>query len=160
MPRVTPTARTPDWRFSLERGRTSCTAIGSRRIHTRYSFATPFVDPSRGRNPVYPSFLVNPLPPTSFSFDTPCERPMKLTPLTGRLYNAFHRRRFYLSHRIFLNKYFFNKRRGRAGAIVSAVTATPFCTCFCVREKIEFPRSFRCQLFYSSQYICHIYLVP
>lgn len=112
-PRATPTARTPDWRFPLERGRTSRTPIGSRRIHTRYSFATPFVDPSRGRNPactlLFPAYSLS----STSSSSTPlvsdrCDSPLSHGAPSQCISPPAL---FHLSRRIFLNKYFFNKRR-------------------------------------------------
>jgi len=141
LPRVTPTARTPDWRFSLERGRTSRTAIGSRRIHTRYSFATLFVNPLQGRNPSAPLSL------QTFSL----LRPSRSTLLVSRCNSLFSRGAFTMhftasafTFRVgFLNKYFLNKYHECDSKRCNSAILHVF-----LQQKIGFSCSSRCQLFF------------
>lgn len=92
-----------DWRGFLERGRTSCTPIGSSRIHTRYSFAGSFVDLSIRVSLFLPIFPF-------FSNPCRCRGSMQLTlrtPSRGS-FQCISPPAFTF-HRIFLSKYFFNK---------------------------------------------------
>lgn len=92
-----------DWRGFLKRGRTSCTPIGSSRIHTRYSFAGSFVDPR-----TEPSLFLSISP--FASNPRRCRGSMQLTlRIPSRESFQCISPPAFTFRQIFLSKYFFNK---------------------------------------------------